>query len=130
MGSRRLPAAELAVLEALWRRGEATIRQLADELYPGGSPSDYATVQKLIERLERRRCVARDRSAFAHRFKPRVDRAELLDQQLRDVATRLCDGSLTPLLMHLIDAARLTRSDRQQLRALLDRPASKRSTRK
>jgi BlaI family transcriptional regulator, penicillinase repressor len=119
----RLPAAELAVLEILWRVGQATIRQLTDELYPGGSTSDYATVQKLIERLEGKGGVRRDRSGFAHQFCPAVERSEVLDQQLRDVAERLCEGSLTPLLMHLVQGARLSKGDRDQLRQLLDQPA-------
>ena len=119
----RLPAAELAVLEILWRVGRATIRQLTDELYPGGSTSDYATVQKLIERLEGKGGVQRDRSGFAHQFCPAVERSEVLDQQLRDVAERLCEGSLTPLLMHLVQGARLSKGDRDQLRQLLDQPA-------
>ena len=40
--------AELAVLQALWERGTATIRQLTDALYPGGGPAQYGTVQKLL----------------------------------------------------------------------------------
>ena len=44
--------AELEVLRALWELGPATIRTLADRLYPRGGASEYATVQKLLERLE------------------------------------------------------------------------------
>ena len=44
--------AELAVLQALWELRAATIRQLTDQLYPRGNVSHYATVQKLLERLE------------------------------------------------------------------------------
>ena len=47
-----LPDAELAVLQTLWERGPCTIRQLADTLYPSGTDTHYATVQKLLERLE------------------------------------------------------------------------------
>ncbi|MBV9122830.1 MAG: BlaI/MecI/CopY family transcriptional regulator, partial [Planctomycetes bacterium] len=43
---------ELAILEVLWERGQATRRQLMDALYPGGGPAQYATIQKLLERLE------------------------------------------------------------------------------
>jgi BlaI family penicillinase repressor len=43
--------AELEVLRALWELGPTTIRTLADRLYPQGGNSEYATVQKLLERL-------------------------------------------------------------------------------
>ena len=51
-----LPDAELAVLQQLWERGPATIRQLTDALYPEGTDAYYATVQKLLERLEAKGC--------------------------------------------------------------------------
>ena len=41
--------AELAVLKELWAEGPSTIRKLADRLYPGGTTSHYATVQKLLD---------------------------------------------------------------------------------
>src|SRR5206468_5487882 len=47
-----VPDAELAVLRELWDKGPESIRQLTDALYPGGSDAHYATVQKLLERLE------------------------------------------------------------------------------
>ena len=119
-----LPAAELAVLELLWQRPGASIRELADALYPGGSTSDYATVQKLIERLEQKHCVRCDRSAFAHRFTAGIARADLIDGQLRDVAQRLCEGSLAPLLMHLVEGATLSKKERDQLRQMLDSGAT------
>ena len=53
--------AELAVLNLLWDWESATIRRLTDELYPGGNFAHYTTVQKLLERLEAKGCVARQR---------------------------------------------------------------------
>ena len=45
-----LTDAEFAVLELLWQRGRQNTRQLTAQLYPGQSVSDYATVQKLLDR--------------------------------------------------------------------------------
>lgn len=112
--------AELAVLEVLWERGPLSIRRIADELYPGGRASDYATVQKLLERLEAKGCVARDRSSFAHLFQARVERRDLIDRQLAEVAEKLCEGSLTPLLTHLVTHRKLSKKDREMLRKLLE----------
>ena len=115
----RVTGAELAILDALWKRGRLSIRQIAAEIYPGGKASEYATVQKLLERLEAKECVARDRSGFAHLFEARIQRADLIDQELAEVAEKLCDGSLTPLLTHLVAKHRLTREEREMLRRLL-----------
>jgi predicted transcriptional regulator len=111
--------AELAVLQALWDGGTAIIRQLTDTLYPGGSAAHYGTVQKLLERLEAKGCVRRDRSVWPHRFEPLIDRETLIGWRLRAMAEQLCGGSLTPLLLHLLKADQLDDSQRQELRDFL-----------
>jgi predicted transcriptional regulator len=112
--------AELAVLQTLWEHGAATIRTLADVLYPGGKAAQYGTVQKLLERLETKTCVRRDRAPWPHVFYPAVDRATLIGWRLRDTAEKLCGGSLTPLLMHLLKAEQLSSEERQELRGFLE----------
>jgi BlaI family transcriptional regulator, penicillinase repressor len=126
MSTRRTPNAtdaELRVLQALWDLGPSTIRRLTDHLYPGGGQSAYATVQKLLERLEEMKpvpCVARDRSAMTHVFVASVSRDDFIGGQLRAVAERLCGGSVTPLLTHLLKTETLSDQDRKELRRLLD----------
>ena len=107
------------MLQALWDLGPSTIRRLTDHLYPGGGQSAYATVQKLLDRLEDAGCVARDRSAMSHVFVAAVTRDELIGGQLRAVAERLCGGSVAPLLTHLLRSETLSDADRKELRRLL-----------
>jgi predicted transcriptional regulator len=111
---------ELAVMQALWDDGAATIRQLTDRLYPGGGAAQYATVQKLLDRLEAKGFVQRDRTPAAHTFTAAVPRDELIGRRLQDVAEKLCGGSLTPLLTHLVRARKLSERERQELRNLID----------
>ena len=111
---------ELTVLRMLWERPGATIRQLTDVLYPRGGPAQYATVQKLLDRMEAKGYIERDRSMFVHLFSARVDRDGLIGQRLRGLAESLCDGSLTPLLTHLARVEDLSPEDRLALRAIID----------
>ncbi len=113
---------ELAVLRILWERGTATIRQLTDVLYPDGEAAQYATVQKLLDRMEAKGYVQRDRTMFVHVFRSVLDRDELIGRRLRSLAEMLCEGSLTPLLTHLARANDLTTADRLALRAIFDEP--------
>ena len=116
--------AELALLERLWDAGRVSIRQLADAIYPGGGPAQYATIQKQLERLEAKGFVKRDRSLFVHVFTPAVDRDELIGRRLRAVADKLCGGSLVPILSHLARAKGLTEQQRRALRELVDPPGA------
>jgi BlaI family transcriptional regulator, penicillinase repressor len=113
---------ELAVLRVLWDRGPATIRQITDVLYPQGEAAQYATVQKLLDRMEAKGYVLRDRTMFVHIFRSLLDRDELIGRRLRSLAEMLCEGSLTPLLTHLARAKDLTDEDRLALRAIVDEP--------
>jgi BlaI family transcriptional regulator, penicillinase repressor len=120
--------AELDVLTALWDGGPATIRKLTDRLYPAGGVAQYATVQKLLDRLESKGYVRRDRSASVHVFAASVAREDLIGRRLKAIADKLCGGSLTPLLSHLIQSRPLSPEERRSLRLLIeeldaDRPA-------
>ncbi len=112
--------AELAVLQLLWDGGPATIRQLTDALYPGGGAAQYGTVQKLLDRLEAKDCVHRDRTAAAHTFAAVIARSDLIGRRLQDMAEKLCGGSLTPLLTHLVRNRSLSARERRELRDLID----------
>ena len=111
---------ELSVLRILWDRGPSTIRQLTDVLHPQGGPPQYATVQKLLDRIEAKGYVRRDRTLFVHVFAAVLNRDELIGRRLRSLAETLCDGSLTPLLTHLARAKNLTDEERLALRTIID----------
>lgn len=112
---------ELAVLKTLWENGPSTIRQLTDLIYPSGGTSHYATVQKLLERLQNKACVRRRLQGRLHVYSAAVDRPELIANRLRETADKLCEGSLTPLLTHLVSARELSEEELAALRDLVER---------
>ena len=121
--TRRLPRdatdTELAILQVIWDRGEATRRDIADVLYPGGAAAHYATVQKLLERLEGKGFVRRRREGGILNFTAAVEREALIQHRLHEVAEKLCGGSLTPLLMNLMHSKPLDSSELEELQALI-----------
>ena len=119
---------ELAVLEVLWARGAVPIRQVVDEVFPGGSAVHYATVQKQLERLEAKQYVRRDRSLHVHLFSATVGREELIGRRVRAVVEKLCGGSLVPLLSHLAQAKELSAAERKALRELVEKRGGKRGS--
>ncbi|HEY7396171.1 MAG TPA: BlaI/MecI/CopY family transcriptional regulator, partial [Gemmatimonadaceae bacterium] len=66
-----LAAAELTVMQLLWDRGALTAREVLEALYPDSSTPQHGTVQRLLQRLEEKGFVARDRSARVQRFTPK-----------------------------------------------------------
>jgi BlaI family transcriptional regulator, penicillinase repressor len=118
-------AKELEVLQALWEKGTLTRRQITDVLYPGGGPAHYTTVQKLLERLEEKGCVRSRLHGNVRLFTATVRREQLIRHRLRDVADKLCGGSLTPLLMNLVREGGLSEAELKELRQLIRRHSSR-----
>jgi predicted transcriptional regulator len=112
--------AELSVLQILWELGTASVREITERLYPKGTQSLIATVQKLLERLEQKQCVERNRKTWPHQFSATVQRDALIAQQLQTTADKLCNGEIHPLLTSLVKTHALTLEDRKSLRGLLD----------
>lgn len=112
--------AELAVLQVLWERQPATIREITAAVYPETSDAKYATVQKLLDRLEEKGHVARDRREHAHQFTARTSRDALVGRRLRAMAEELTGGLMAPLLSHLVRAEALSAEERRELRELID----------
>ena len=112
--------AELAVLDVLWDQAPATVRQISERLYPSGNSAHHATVQKLLDRLKTKQFVARDSSVWPHQFRAMIQRGDLIALRLRTTAEQLCEGKLDPLLSHLVQAGKLSSTERKSLRDLLD----------
>ena len=118
---RDITNAELAVLRVLWQQGPATIRELTDVIYPDGGHSHYATVQSLLDRLGQKDCVTRERRGRVNVFTATISRADLISRRLRETAETLCDGSMAPLLTHLVGMTDLFEDELSTLSSLIDR---------
>ena len=117
---REITDTELEVLRQLWRREDATIRELTDALYPDGGHSHYATVQSLLDRLQNKGFVEREKDGRVNRYRASVSRAELAGRRLRATADALFDGAMAPLLTQLVDNADLRPDELDALRELID----------
>lgn len=112
--------AELEVLKVLWLHQPLTSRELTEQLYDELSRSSMGTVQKLISRLEEKDLVNRDRSSSVHQFSAALTREEVAGIQLEEFASKLSEGSLSPFVVHLVQAKRLSKKEKEQIRRLLD----------
>jgi predicted transcriptional regulator len=112
--------AELGVLDELWRSPGATVREIANAMHGSATPVQYRTVQVLLQRLEKKGLARGSRGETPHRFTATVGRSELIGDELQRVADKVCDGSLTPLLLSLAEKTRLSAEQRAALWKLLE----------
>ena len=114
---------ELEILDQLWRRAPCTIRELAETIYGHADTGAYATIQSLVDRLEKKKWVVRDRSEFKHQISPTRTRADFIGLQIKDVADTVCGGSVIALLGQLATSNALSASEREELRRLIEEDA-------
>jgi len=120
MSIRPLANAELAIMELLWEEDRLTARQLRERIYSTASKSQHGTVQRLLQRLEDKGLVSRDRHLPVHLFSASISRDAYASGQLEELADKLTGGSLAPLITHLVDEKKISREEIERLWSILD----------
>ena len=115
-----LANAELAVMNLLWENDRLTARQIQEQLYPDATKPQHGTVQKLLQRLEDKGYVKRDRSLSIQQFSAAISRQTYAGRQLELLATKLTAGSLAPMITHLVEHQKVSRDEIDRIRAILD----------
>ena len=113
--------AELSVLNHLWSHGPSVVREISQVLYKQNTPAYHATVNSLLDQLEKKGFVERDRRDFAHRFTAIVERDEVVGTQLQQIADSHFDGALAPMLLPLVEKIQLSKRDREAIQKIIDK---------
>jgi predicted transcriptional regulator len=109
----KLARLELQILEILWARGQASVREI-QESFPEPRPA-YTTVQTTVYRLEAKDAVRRTRKiGNAHIFEPLVER-DIARHRLLDTILGFFGGRAQPMMQQLVEAGKLTLDDVRDL---------------
>lgn len=95
---------EREVMEALWRQGEATVRDVLGVLRQRPA---YTTVMTTLDRLYRKKLLDRRKESRAFVYSPRLSREEFERGVARDVVDGLLArevGSAEPVLTCIVEA--------------------------
>lgn len=126
MGRPKLTRLELQILEALWTRGNASIREI-QESFPDPRPA-YTTIQTTVYRLEQKGAVRRTRKiSNAHLFEPLVER-DVARHRLLDEILGLFGGRAQPMMAQLAAAGKLTLDDVRDLEEMIRKHERQRRT--
>jgi len=110
MAEARLSRLEIQIMETLWKRGEASIREM-QEAFPEKKRPGYTTVQTMVYRLEAKKAVRRVRKVGNfHLFQAAISR-DAVQRRLVDDLLAMFGGQSRPVVSHLIEAGKLTLED-------------------
>ena len=114
----KLTKLELQIMEALWTRGEASIREI-QETFPEKDRPAYTTIQTTVYRLEVKKAVHRVKKVGNfHIFEAAVSRNAAQRRLINDLLA-LFGGSTQPVMAHLIESGKLTLDDIKEAEKVL-----------
>ena len=119
----KLTKLELQILDMLWARSNASIREI-QEAFPDPKPA-YTTVQTTVYRLEAKGAVRRTRKVSnAHIFEPIVAR-NIARVRLLDEILGFFGGRALPMMTQFVEAGKLTMEDIRALEKALKKRGRK-----
>ena len=124
MARTNLTKLELQIMEAVWRLGSCSVREI-QEAFPEAKRPAYTTIQTTVYRLERRgvlRCTKR--ISNANIFEAVVSRNDV-GHRLIDELLALFGGGAKPVMAHLIESGKLTLNDVKEAEQTLKTLAAK-----
>lgn len=124
----KLSPLELKAMEALWKLGRASIREILEQL-PVRKTLAYTTVQTLVLRLEAKGALRKQRKiGNAYVFVPVITRTQAYRRLVNDFL-ELFSGSPRPVMSHLADTGKLTLEDLRDLERILRKRMTRRENR-
>ena len=120
----KLTRLELQIMDALWKRGILSIREM-QESFPAKKRPAYTTIQTTVYRLEDKGAVRRAKKiSNAHIFEAVISRSAARGRLIDDLLS-LFGGRTQPVMAHLVETGKLTMSDVREAEKLIKTLARK-----
>ena len=113
-----LTALQISILRLLWARGEASVAEVWEALYPDRRLAQ-TTIATLLSRLERRGVVTRRAAERQYLYRALVTEDEVKESMVSELTERLFGGDVTALVNHLLESQEVAPGDLARLRAMI-----------
>ena len=110
---------ELEILRVLWERGEATVRDVHEELSKT-KDAGYTTTLKLMQIMHEKGMVKRDESNKTHKYVPLISREKTQKQFVGKMIDTLFQGSSSQLVMQALGNHKASKEELDEIQKLID----------
>ena len=125
--SLRPTESELEILSVLWRRGQATVRDVHEEL-AADRDTGYTTTLKLMQIMATKGLVLRDESERSHVYRAALPPATAQRQIVGRLIDRVFAGSASALVQQALDTGTVDAAELREIRRRLDEHAARTRT--
>jgi predicted transcriptional regulator len=110
---------ELAVMESVWQRGQATVRDVHEDL--ADRDLAYTTVMTVMTRLAQKGLLEKQRDGAAFVYQAPLSADELLRSSVRDVLAGLLTDFAQPTMSEFVETLKTDSAERiDELKKLVD----------
>lgn len=110
---------ELAIMKVIWRREQATVRDVYETLRERRAIA-YTTVMTMMNVLEEKGYLAKARVDRAYVYRPTRPQQQVVGQMVTDFVDRVFDGAAAGLFLHLARDSRLSKTERDRIRRIIE----------
>ena len=110
---------ELEILQVLWQKGKATVREVHEEL-SRTKDSGYTTTLKLMQIMFEKGIVIRDDSNKTHIYQPNVTREKTQRHMVGMMIDTLFSGSSAQLVMQALGNSKASKQELDDIQRMLD----------
>lgn len=112
-------AAELEILDVLWEREQATVREVF-EFLNARKPTVYTTVLKMLQIMDEKGLVERDKGAKAHVYRAKQEQHETQRNLVSDLLEKAFRGSALKLVQHVLETKPASAEELAEIRQLIN----------
>lgn len=110
---------ELEILQVLWKKGLATVREVHEEL-SAMKEAGYTTTLKLMQIMHEKGLVRRDDSMRTHIYQAAVSKEKTQKHLLGKMIDSLFGGSPTQLVIQALGEHKATVEELDKIQAMID----------
>ena len=121
-GSNHPTELELEILKVLWDTSPLPVREVRERLEARAHRTlSHSSVITMLNIMVRKGYLRRKKEGKSFFFTPKVERDRVARGLMGDLLARVFDGSLSAMVLHLIEDVDLDEGDMVELRRLIDR---------
>jgi BlaI family penicillinase repressor len=109
---------ELDVMKAVWRLGEATVRDVYNDLATQRKLA-YTTVLTMMGILEQKGYLKKNAVERAYVYRPAQPQKQVVGNLVQEFVNRVFSGASKPLLVHLAESREISQEDLDEIGQLL-----------
>ena len=116
---------ELEILQVLWQHGPSTVRFVNDQLNEEKREVNYASTLKLMQIMVEKGLLQRDDSQVKHIYSAATEEGKTKSLLLDRFVDSLFNGSVSSLMLHLLDNKKASASELENIRKFLNKSRGK-----